>query len=194
MARNGWQPEPEIALRGRPRVGGGYRAEAAHLRASALSSKPRVERKLVPGSALFLEVVERLRSGLSPEQIAFTLRSMPDPVRLSHETIYTALYAMPRGQLRARVLTLLRRVLDQPTEKILSAQSRLPSRHNLNTLSLASHLLRPPCECRLLNNILRNRRRWLAYRPPLSSFYRTLRTQSRGTALVRHFLTKKYSE
>jgi len=33
---------------------------------------------------------------------------MPDPVRLSHETIYTALYAMPHGQLRARVLTLLR--------------------------------------------------------------------------------------
>jgi len=26
-------------------------------------------------------------------------------VRLSHETIYTALYAMPRGQLRARILS-----------------------------------------------------------------------------------------
>jgi IS30 family transposase len=46
---------------------------------------------------------------LSPEQIAFTLGSMDEPVRLSHETIYTALYAMPRGQLRARILTLLRR-------------------------------------------------------------------------------------
>jgi IS30 family transposase len=50
---------------------------------------------------------------------------MDTPVRLSHETIYTALYAlhptdesaaadvgtpaMPRGQLRARILTLLRR-------------------------------------------------------------------------------------
>jgi IS30 family transposase len=34
---------------------------------------------------------------------------MPEPVRLSHETIYTALYAMPRGQLRARIMTLLRR-------------------------------------------------------------------------------------
>jgi hypothetical protein len=44
-----------------------------------------------------------LRRGLSPEQIAFTLGSMD----LSHETIYTALYAMPRGQLRARILTLL---------------------------------------------------------------------------------------
>src|ERR1039457_3843862 len=32
MARNGWLPEPEIALRGRPRVAGGYRAEAAQQR------------------------------------------------------------------------------------------------------------------------------------------------------------------
>jgi hypothetical protein len=63
----------------------------------------------VAGSALFGQVVEHLRRGLSPEQIAFTLGSMDEPVRLSHETIYTALYAMPRGQLRARILTLLRR-------------------------------------------------------------------------------------
>jgi IS30 family transposase len=109
MARNGWLPEPEIALRGRPRVAGGYRAEAAHERAINLSAKPRVVRKLVAGSALFGLVVAHLRRGLSPGQIAFTLGAMEEPVRLSHETIYTALYAMPRGQLRARILTLLRR-------------------------------------------------------------------------------------
>jgi len=34
---------------------------------------------------------------------------MLDPVRLSHETIYTALYAMARGELRASLLVLLRR-------------------------------------------------------------------------------------
>ncbi len=34
---------------------------------------------------------------------------MADPVCLSHEAIYTALYAMPRGQLRASLLDLLRR-------------------------------------------------------------------------------------
>jgi IS30 family transposase len=100
MARNGWQPEPKVA--------GGYRAEAAQQRASALSAKPRVVRKRVTGSALFMQVVEHLRDGLSPEQIAFTLGSMDEPVRLSHETIYTALYAMPCCQLRARILTLLR--------------------------------------------------------------------------------------
>jgi IS30 family transposase len=34
---------------------------------------------------------------------------MPKPVQLSRETIYTALYAMPRGQLRASLLELMRR-------------------------------------------------------------------------------------
>src|ERR1035437_8769571 len=109
MARNGWRPEPGVARRGRPRVAGGYRAITAQQRACNLSAKLRVERKLVVGSALFHLVVEHLRRGLSPEQIACTPARMADPVRLSHETIYTALYAMPRGQLRVRILTLLRR-------------------------------------------------------------------------------------
>ena len=63
----------------------------------------------VPGNRLWGGVLEHLRRGLSPEQIASTLARMPDPVRLSHETIYTALYVMPRGPLRASVLTLLHR-------------------------------------------------------------------------------------
>ncbi len=109
MARNGWLADPAVRQRGRPRKAGGYRAAAAHGRAAALAAKPRVEHKLVAGSPLFEQVAGQLRQGLSPEQIAFTLRSMLEPVRLSHETIYTALYAMPRGQLRARLLTLLRR-------------------------------------------------------------------------------------
>jgi IS30 family transposase len=48
-----------------------------------------VERKLVAGNALFMQVVEHLRNGLIPEQIAFTLGSLDEPVRLSHQTIYT---------------------------------------------------------------------------------------------------------
>jgi IS30 family transposase len=109
LRRNGWKPEPVVRGKGRPRKAGGYRAMAAELRACDLAAKPRVVRKLLVGSALWKQVVEHLRRGLSPEQIACTLSRMPEPVRLSHETIYTALYAMPRGQLRARVLTLLRR-------------------------------------------------------------------------------------
>jgi IS30 family transposase len=109
MARNGWHAEPARRQRGRPRKAGGYRALAAQQRAAALATQPRVEHKLAPGSPLFDQVIGHLRQGLSPEQIAFTLKSMLEPVRLSHEIIYTALYAMPRGQLRSRVLTLLRR-------------------------------------------------------------------------------------
>ncbi len=70
MARNGWLPEPEIALRGRPRMAGGYRAKAAQQRTVSLSAQPRVMRKLVVDSPLFHPVVEYLRQGLSPEQIA----------------------------------------------------------------------------------------------------------------------------
>jgi hypothetical protein len=43
-----------------------------------------VVRKLVVGSVLFDLVVQHLRQGLSPEQIAFTLSRMDEPVRLSH--------------------------------------------------------------------------------------------------------------
>lgn len=78
-------------------------------RARANHRKPRVARKLVPGTPLWERVITALGQGLSPAQVGLTLRRMADPARLSHETIYTALYAMPRGELRARVMTLLRR-------------------------------------------------------------------------------------
>ena len=53
-------------------------------------------------------MLARLAQGLSPQQIAGTLARMLVPARISHETIYTTLYAMPRGELRDRVLKLLR--------------------------------------------------------------------------------------
>lgn len=108
IRRNGWKSGGGKPRPGCP-YGAGYYAGAANRRAGMLERKPRVTRKLVVGSGLWQCVVGHLRRGLSPEQIASTLARMPDPVRLSHETIYTALYAMPRGQLRARLLTLLRR-------------------------------------------------------------------------------------
>jgi IS30 family transposase len=109
MARNHWKPFRQGTTRGRPPVAGGYDAARAHRRARRLHRKPRLARRLVPGNALWVIVVQLLGQGLSPEQIASTLAHMPVPVRLSHETIYTALYAMPKGHLRSRVLTLLRR-------------------------------------------------------------------------------------
>jgi IS30 family transposase len=107
MLRNGWRPER--VHRGRVTLAGGYRAVQAHRRAHALAVKPHVLRKLIPGNQLWIKVVDYLGQGLSPAQIARTLGRMPDPVRLSYETIYTSLYAMPRGHLRSSLLGMMRR-------------------------------------------------------------------------------------
>ena len=71
----------------------------------------RGRRKLRQGTALFDAVASHLREGWSPLQIAGRLRRMePDerPGTASHETIYTALYALPRGELRRELLSALR--------------------------------------------------------------------------------------
>lgn len=103
IRRNGWKPDGELA-RGHPRLAGGYRSVIADRRARVLASKARVRPKLVAGTAVWDKVMEHLGQGLSPAQICRTLAHMAEPVRLSYETIYTALYAMPRGELRSRLL------------------------------------------------------------------------------------------
>jgi len=62
-------------------------------------------------------VLTGLRGGWSPEQIAGRLKAMTVPpsastdvpVSISHETIYSAIYAQPRGTLRTELVTLLRK-------------------------------------------------------------------------------------
>ncbi len=88
---------------GRLRVSGGYRGDCAQQRANRLKAKPRAPRKMVCGNAIWERVIGVLRTGLSPEQASGLLRTMNDPIRISHEAIYTALYAMPRGELRAAI-------------------------------------------------------------------------------------------
>ena len=63
------------------------RPERERKLAAEVAANPRLERKTPPGSPLFDHVVAHLRRGLSPEQIVFRLRSMPEPVRPSDETI-----------------------------------------------------------------------------------------------------------
>jgi IS30 family transposase len=96
----------------KPRMGtiaGGYRSATADRRARVLAAKPRRRRMLEAGGPLWFRMLEQFQQGFSPVQIAGILARMANPVQISHETIYTALYAMPRGQLRANVLDLLRR-------------------------------------------------------------------------------------
>jgi IS30 family transposase len=67
--------------------------------------------KLKPGNRLFGFVARQLRRGWSPQQIAGRLAAMhPDEPekRVCHETIYRALYALPRGELRRELLACLR--------------------------------------------------------------------------------------
>ena len=60
------------------------------------------------GNALWSRVTDGLQRGLSPEQIAGTMARMSEPVRLCHETIYQAIYVMPRGILRTEMINFLR--------------------------------------------------------------------------------------
>ena len=88
----------------------GYRARCGQDAVEATLARPKV-RKLESNPALRKEVVRRLKLRHSPEQIAGRLREdFPDDpeMRVSHETIYQALYVQPRGELAREVNTALR--------------------------------------------------------------------------------------
>lgn len=87
-----------------------YRACTAQTQAATRARQPRRPRKLLD-PWLWQYVQTHLRQGCSPEQIAGRLRrAYPDDMgkRLSTETIYAALYVLPRGALRTELLAALR--------------------------------------------------------------------------------------
>jgi IS30 family transposase len=97
---------------------GGYLARAAQTQAAAsrvLSGRrPRLARDV----ALFGEIARLLRLGWSPEQISGRRKRIEGGVgqgsglQASHEAIYTAIYALPRGELRHELVPFFRQ--DQP--------------------------------------------------------------------------------
>ncbi len=111
LARNGWTRPVLPRGRGRPLLAGGYRAVQAQQRADIEARRARRPPRLRPDTWLWAQMRVLLSMGHSPEQIAGILRRMHpgDADRhVSHETIYTAIYAMPRGELRTEVIGLLR--------------------------------------------------------------------------------------
>lgn len=112
LHRNRWEPpDSRTSRQGRRPVAGGYRALLAEQRARAMVQKPRKTKRLVPGGALWDKVASLLQAGNSPEQVSATLKRMHPETpqfQVSHETIYTAIYAMPRGELRKQMIALLR--------------------------------------------------------------------------------------
>ena len=122
---------------GGPPVAGGYRADAAHRRARICTVTPRVDHRLRPGTALWKPVLRYLKAGYSPEQIAGTLAVVhPETpsLQVSHETIYTAIYAMPRGELRTQVIGWLRfgHAKRRPRARGQDRRGRIPDRVSIH--------------------------------------------------------------
>src|SRR5690242_14368597 len=93
---------------------GRYAAGPAQAAATARRDRSGRRAKLAPDSPLFAEVTKLLRLQWSPEQIAGRRRRLEEGVavssglRVSHETICQAIYAVPRGELRRELLACLR--------------------------------------------------------------------------------------
>ena len=88
-----------------------YRAGPAHRVATQAGSQRRWRRKLLTHAPLQAYVHARLAQRWSPEQIAqWLVTEYPDDatMRVSHETIYTYLYVLPRGALKRELLRCLR--------------------------------------------------------------------------------------
>ena len=95
----------------RNRVCGAYDSVLADARARELRTAAALNPKLGADTPLMAVVHDQLREGWSPEQIAGMLkRTFADDKarRVSHETIYTAIYVMPRGALRSDLIECLR--------------------------------------------------------------------------------------
>ena len=91
-------------------VQGRYLPYRAHQAAAQARTRPK-QSKLVTDQALRSEVEKGLEQRFSPEQIANRLRKdFPDDesMRVSHETIYQALYFQARGGLKREVAQALR--------------------------------------------------------------------------------------
>jgi transposase, IS30 family len=94
------------------RLGTAAQYDAGAARQVSIGRRRRGERKLASGTKLRAVVETGLRSGYSPQQISGRLRLMyPDQpdFHVSHETIYCAIYATPRGELRRELIGNLRK-------------------------------------------------------------------------------------
>lgn len=88
-----------------------YQAQFAQLQRSCRRTSARPQPKLHPNSVLWDVVCELLRWKWSPQEIAATLKRVYPHQRqrhVSHETIYNAIYAYPKGELRKELIACLR--------------------------------------------------------------------------------------
>jgi len=125
-----------------------YEAAAAGDRAREKRYEKRRWPKMGPYTVLFGVVEYFLRERWSPEQIAGALRNCyPDKPerRVSHETIYNALYVMPKGELRTELLGCLRQA-----RRIRRPRARGEDRRGQIQDMVSLHVRPPEVEDRLI--------------------------------------------
>jgi transposase, IS30 family len=102
----------------RHRDDAGYQAHRAETQSAASRCLSGRKPRLASDGALFGEIAGRLRLGWSPEQISGRRKRIEagmeqrSGLRVSHEAIYSAIYALPRGELRRELISYLRQ--DKP--------------------------------------------------------------------------------
>lgn len=104
-----------------------YRAVQAHEQALIVRHQTKQPKKLDRYPLLQAYVLSRLRMGWSPQQIADRLKTeYPDSMvmRMSHESIYTYVYCLPRGSLRKELIHCLRKERNIRKQRSHSHQRR----------------------------------------------------------------------
>lgn len=113
-----------------------YRAVFAHQRAVKRRHKLHDSRKLVKNTVLCDMVLSCLSKNWSPEQIAKRLKVLYSDdmdMQVSHETIYSYIYVLPRGELKRELISCLRRSHKHRRRKGSNRRN-----HGLYKISLAS--------------------------------------------------------
>ncbi len=111
-------------------------------------TKPRRPPRLLPSSELFQVVCEMLKRGWSPQQIASRLKlQWPDrpEFHVSHESIYLAIYAYPRGELKRQLISYLRQGHGKRRRR-----TAIPGWRERYPADLSIHLRPPEVEDRLV--------------------------------------------
>ena len=149
LQRNGWtNPTTGPRKRGRPPLAGGYRAPLAQQRAARLARTARCPSRLAQAGPLWGYGARLLCDRHSLQQISGILcRMQPDDpmLQVSHETSYTALYAMPRGELRTELIACLRqgRKSRRPRARGTDQRGTIPN-------MVSSHMHPPEIEDRVM--------------------------------------------
>jgi IS30 family transposase len=125
-----------------------YASSAAQSRSHDRRRHARPVAKLHPRSGLWLIVLSMLNWNWSPQQISGILKRVyPTDAskHVSHETIYTAIYAHPRGELRRQLIACLRqgRSTRLPRTRGIDRRGRIPD-------MLSIHVRPPEIEDRVM--------------------------------------------